>query len=382
MALTFTPSAFLFLVGVVLGTVVSGVCWVYPLNLRSSIQLLGTSIFCLTWALFIFFLSDTLLIFNLPHLLHTNFITTLLFMPFSYLFVRSVLHRQVLSYRDLIHGLPLLLYLVDYWPVYFLTEEEKLQILNNNGISSVHSFVKGWVLPTTVQKPLRILLFMLYYLLQWRLIRSKDSPAKKWLISYLTAQIILLLGYVAIQFPLSDSTWLIIKVMLSAYIIFVTFSLLLHPRLLYNVNKIPPEEQRLIERIKKELSDSPAEEAGALSRSTIENIASRLENLMSSNAPYLRHRYSIHDLSAQLQVPSYQVSAFLNHHLGLSFNDYLNKHRIQYCIKKLQEHNRTLTVEALAYECGFSNRNSFTSAFKRFAGSTPSEFMRLAKKSG
>jgi AraC-like DNA-binding protein len=34
------------------------------------------------------------------------------------------------------------------------------------------------------------------------------------------------------------------------------------------------------------------------------------------------------------------------------------------------------TLEALAAKCGFSNRNTFTSAFKKFSGKTPSCFIK------
>src|ERR1044072_3516198 len=90
MKLTFTLLAFLYLTGSVLGFIVSLICWMYPHNRRSSIQLLGVSVFSLTWTLFIFFLYESRLIFYAPHLFQTNFIATFLFLPFSFLFVRSV----------------------------------------------------------------------------------------------------------------------------------------------------------------------------------------------------------------------------------------------------------------------------------------------------
>jgi AraC-like DNA-binding protein len=38
-----------------------------------------------------------------------------------------------------------------------------------------------------------------------------------------------------------------------------------------------------------------------------------------------------------------------------------------------------ITLEALAYQSGFNNRNSFTLSFKKFTGQTPSEYIRQLK---
>ena len=38
------------------------------------------------------------------------------------------------------------------------------------------------------------------------------------------------------------------------------------------------------------------------------------------------------------------------------------------------------TLEAIASEAGFNNRNTFTAAFKKEAGESPSEFLKRIKK--
>jgi AraC-like DNA-binding protein len=108
-----------------------------------------------------------------------------------------------------------------------------------------------------------------------------------------------------------------------------------------------------------------------------ELIKYRLEEFMYQKRPFLQLRYSIKDLSRDLQMPSYQLSAFLNQRLRVNFNDYLNRFRIEYCEELIKNKgNSKLNLQALATKCGFHNRNTFTAAFKKFTGKTPSEYTK------
>jgi AraC-like DNA-binding protein len=64
-----------------------------------------------------------------------------------------------------------------------------------------------------------------------------------------------------------------------------------------------------------------------------------------------------------LEFRLYQVSFFLNHEKGKTFHDMLNEYRVEYSRElMLKEKNQQLTLEAIAFESGFGNRNSFTNA--------------------
>jgi AraC-like DNA-binding protein len=94
----------------------------------------------------------------------------------------------------------------------------------------------------------------------------------------------------------------------------------------------------------------------------------------------LNAKYSIHDFSNDINLPAYQISKSLNKFKGLSFIDFINQKRILFCVKKFKEGKwSNYTVEAVATECGFNNRNSFTNAFKKFLGTSPSEYRENIK---
>ena len=104
---------------------------------------------------------------------------------------------------------------------------------------------------------------------------------------------------------------------------------------------------------------------------------------MSNEKPYLKVGYSLLDLTNDLGVPLYQVSFFLNHAKGKNFHDMLNEYRVEYSRElMLKEKNQQLTLEAIAFDSGFGNRNSFTIAFKKFTGNTPSAFLKEVRQNG
>jgi AraC-like DNA-binding protein len=59
----------------------------------------------------------------------------------------------------------------------------------------------------------------------------------------------------------------------------------------------------------------------------------------------------------------------------MGFIDIFNQKHIQYyCVQKLDSGDwKNFTIEAITHECGFNNRNSFTNAFKKYKGVSPSE---------
>ena len=111
-------------------------------------------------------------------------------------------------------------------------------------------------------------------------------------------------------------------------------------------------------------------------------IKFRLEDLMKQKKPFLKPGYNIKDLATDMQMPSYQVSYFLNRSLQVNFNDYLNHYRIKYCEDLIKNNTETkLSLQGLAVKCGFHNRNTFTTAFKKVTGKTPSEYAKRFIKS-
>ncbi|HXB92464.1 MAG TPA: helix-turn-helix domain-containing protein [Puia sp.] len=106
-------------------------------------------------------------------------------------------------------------------------------------------------------------------------------------------------------------------------------------------------------------------------------ILHRLDLYMAEKRPFLQPRYTLKQLSEAIKIPAYQVSAIINLRKGVNFTDYLNKLRIRHCEQLIKiAGDKKLNIPQLASACGFHNRNTFTTAFKKFTGMTPSEYLR------
>jgi YesN/AraC family two-component response regulator len=105
-------------------------------------------------------------------------------------------------------------------------------------------------------------------------------------------------------------------------------------------------------------------------------IQHRLDLYMVEKRPFLQPRFTIKQLAGDIRIPSYQLSAIINRRKGMNFRDYLNKLRIHYCEDLIRiEGGKKINLQQLSYRCGFRNRNTFTHAFKKFTGLTPSEYI-------
>src|SRR5689334_10841918 len=68
-----------------------------------------------------------------------------------------------------------------------------------------------------------------------------------------------------------------------------------------------------------------------LSNQKAAQVIEKMEEMMRLRRPFLQSRYSIQSMAVELGVPAYQLSSLINRKMGINFNDYLNRYRIQHC---------------------------------------------------
>jgi YesN/AraC family two-component response regulator len=116
---------------------------------------------------------------------------------------------------------------------------------------------------------------------------------------------------------------------------------------------------------------------GGLESGEADYIQHRLELYMLEKKPYLQPRFTIKQLSESIQIPAHRLSAVINARKRSNFTDYLNRLRVRHCEELIRNSGGSkINIQRLAGECGFHNRNTFTTAFKKFTGRTPSEYLR------
>jgi AraC-like DNA-binding protein len=101
-----------------------------------------------------------------------------------------------------------------------------------------------------------------------------------------------------------------------------------------------------------------------------------LDNHFQRNHPNRKSGYNIRGLSEELEIPYYNLSAFINQEYGKNLNELVKDYRVDYMAGQLKTFPDKLqyTLNSLAKEAGFNFRNSFFTAVKKRTGRTPSEF--------
>lgn len=117
-----------------------------------------------------------------------------------------------------------------------------------------------------------------------------------------------------------------------------------------------------------------------LSKEKIENLQERIAQLMHKKKPFLHQHYSMANLARDLHIHPYQLSTFINQVMHQHYNDLINDYRINYCLDLLNNNiNTKLRIFEIAAACGYSNRNTFTSAFKKVTKTTPNTYISQLK---
>ena len=107
-------------------------------------------------------------------------------------------------------------------------------------------------------------------------------------------------------------------------------------------------------------------------------ILTKITTHFEKTKAYLTLGYSLSDVSREIKVPSYLISALINQEFGLTFREYINNFRIEELERMIQEDPKfdLLTIEAIGRKLGYKSRTSLVDAIKTRSGLTPKEFIQ------
>lgn len=312
--------------------------------------------------------------------------TVFLLLPLLYLFTKASVYKDFkLTWYSLVHLLPMIIVHIAFIPYYYIPLSQKpdlvwYEILNES--------------PTT--KFLYIFLhaqmFIYYFLIFRMLLRYKTillenyaSPKldnQKWLMQFFilmfSADFISTVKNV-FRFGDNETLYVVSEIIVNLANLVILFWLVIkafkNPQLFIGINTSTIPVNQLIEGKKENFEEENENTA-------YPEIINKLENHMKVNEPFMDSSLSVYDLAKQINVPSRELSIAINHHLDKHFFDFVNEYRIKKAMEIFKNTNDDkLTVLEVLYEVGFNSKSSFNTAFKKFTGTTPSEFKRKASSS-
>ncbi len=97
-------------------------------------------------------------------------------------------------------------------------------------------------------------------------------------------------------------------------------------------------------------------------------IAISVEEFIVGQQAFKIPKISLKQVALEINVPHYKLTQFFANHLKVLFKDYINKYRITHysLLSKDPESVKKFTVDALAHQAGFSSKNVFYNALKKF----------------
>ncbi|HEV8515592.1 MAG TPA: AraC family transcriptional regulator [Cyclobacteriaceae bacterium] len=107
----------------------------------------------------------------------------------------------------------------------------------------------------------------------------------------------------------------------------------------------------------------------------LEELGKRIKQLLAEEELFTDPNLTVTKLASRVKAPAYLVSKAINFYFEKSFSELLTSSRIKKAEQLLlADGNKTLTIEAIAYESGFNTLSAFYTAFKKINKITPAQF--------
>lgn len=374
-------------------------CILYFINRNQSLapRLLAINLLILSSLVIINSLTFTNFFLFFPHLWRAFAWTHFVLPVVSYLYVHSVVHQTFLLRRkDYLLFIPAVIYTLLLVPFYLLPTAEKLEIVKRFmqdktlvALEPETLVLKSWAVPAKLIYGLLLLIGQFWLLIKWRKNKlnksyhiDQNKTTFRWLYMFTSVMsifyILLIVEYYFHLSRLYDLS-LMINFTFSISIFFICINLLIRPSILYGFTGWFQEN------ISKDISIADETKLSTVSTQknslTLEQrvlYKQQLEKYFDEKQPYRETGYKIKDLSDELGIASYLLSAFINQEYGKNFNEFLNDYRVDYLVKLAStssEFNQ-YTLDALSKKAGFKTRTTFIAAIKKRKNQTPSDFFR------
>ena len=99
---------------------------------------------------------------------------------------------------------------------------------------------------------------------------------------------------------------------------------------------------------------------------------------METEKLFLENDLNLTKLAMKLETTTNEVSFVINELYNQNFNFYINKYRIEEAKKLLiSKEYVNLNILGIAYQSGFNSKTTFNTTFKKIAGISPSNYLKL-----
>ncbi len=134
----------------------------------------------------------------------------------------------------------------------------------------------------------------------------------------------------------------------------------------FSIENIEQDEEQDKEHTDESVSGTPV----------IKELRNRIEQLMDKDQLYRQPNLKIADIVRRLGTNRNYIYIAINRETGMSFNEYINRMRIDYATMLISQHPTKLLTE-ISEESGFTSTTSFYRNFKLYKGVGPREYQKM-----
>ena len=130
-------------------------------------------------------------------------------------------------------------------------------------------------------------------------------------------------------------------------------------------------------------SVAPRYERSGLAESVAPDLLQRIDEALTRERLFARTDLTLAQLASAAGATPHQVSEALNRYARISFNDLINRRRVEEVkLQLLDPASERFTIEGIGRSAGFGSRSALYAAFKRYEGMTPAAFRAAHTMSG
>jgi AraC-like DNA-binding protein len=363
--------------------------------------LLTFNIFTLSQFIYIFSKSEALIAILLST--QVNVIIYLVG-PLAYFYIRSVLNDNVIIKKaDLFHFLFFVIFFLGILPFNFGAWEMKLatsKIVIDYTWGDLNDFSLNKFTWLKANYTLRLLHFVVYIILIWRLIISKNffkisgsdniiysqlAIMKKWVLFFcimITILAIFLALTIFLFFNTSEKSNFQVQGKVLFFLVFMViillhFGLIFFPQILYGI-PLGKLNQRLV------ISNNNDTDSKVTPKLNVtlfhEEYINEIDDLLkkwSKELKFLDANSNINSLSNDIDIPLHHLNYFFNQVKDVKYVEWRNNLRIDYAVTLiLNGEHKDKTIENIGKDCGFKTYSRFIQYFKLKMGVLPSDFIK------
>lgn len=295
--------------------------------------------------------------------------------PLIYLYTKYQTQNIKFNRIDFLHFLPYLIVSILYFNFYFLSYEDKLEMIRNEEYSN----------RDILRISLNLLSGFIYFTLSaWRLIRFKKnmkhlfSNTEKIQFNWLLFLIIgMLFIWLFVLFTNNDN---LISISATIFVFLMGYFGITQVNVFNGENVFFFSSPQIPNGAKTEAFDESSYDDkyrnSLMSKEEALHIHKLLRQIIKTERPYLNPELTLGQLAKLLKIHPNKLSEVINTIEAKTFYDLINELRIKEFLRQVViPENKRFTFMSLAYDCGFNSKASFNRNFKKYSGTTPSQFL-------